>query len=373
MSSRTPLTEEIEGNESTENLHPSKAKKKAWQVWPGKNAICCGGRIIVAKNYWILLLTLFLVLTASSLFFIFDAIYMWKNVHKALPIITALLLILVISSLMHAALMDPGILPRAGPDEYNYWYNFEKSALANEPDRMRLNASVSQMQITSQVVRVNGRDMNMKWCYTCRMYRPPRTSHCSICNNCIEQFDHHCPWVGNCVGKRNYRYFYMFLASVTVLTVYVMTLGIIHLLLIAQTATMLDAMRATPGTCVEIMICFFSIWSLIGLTGFHTYLIGFALTTNEDIKGSWAPVTNRKDGPNPFSKGNCCSNFGSAICGPQAPSVLMLREFADDDATQTVYGTAAASIAQGAKGSLMNQPTDAVVDLPDQEKQDTNN
>lgn len=43
-----------------------------------------------------------------------------------------------------------------------------------------------------------------------KIYRPPRTSHCHICNYCMEKFDHHCPWLGTCVAKKNYFNFILY-------------------------------------------------------------------------------------------------------------------------------------------------------------------
>lgn len=50
-----------------------------------------------------------------------------------------------------------------------------------------------------------------RWCYKCKVQKPPRTHHCKSCNKCVLQMDHHCPWTLNCVGHGNLPHFLRFL------------------------------------------------------------------------------------------------------------------------------------------------------------------
>lgn len=50
-------------------------------------------------------------------------------------------------------------------------------------------------------VMVNGHRVTVRYNDTCHFFQPPRAHHCSVNDNCIERFDHHCPWVGTTIGK----------------------------------------------------------------------------------------------------------------------------------------------------------------------------
>jgi len=56
-------------------------------------------------------------------------------------------------------------------------------------------------------------------CPDCEVIRTDRSRHCSICNKCVERFDHHCPWINNCVGINNHGVFMAFLLSMLTLLI----------------------------------------------------------------------------------------------------------------------------------------------------------
>uniref|UniRef100_A0A4W3HYS0 Palmitoyltransferase n=1 Tax=Callorhinchus milii TaxID=7868 RepID=A0A4W3HYS0_CALMI len=135
-----------------------------------------------------------MILGCSCLFFAFPCAFLAVNVSIAFPIVAGILFILCFTTFLITSFMDPGILHRGKAMHDN---------------------------LDPKIVKVNGILFHLKWCRACQFYRPPRCSHCRVCNVCIEDFDHHCKWVNNCVGRRNYRFFFLF---VLFLTLYKLTL-----------------------------------------------------------------------------------------------------------------------------------------------------
>ncbi|XP_003727052.2 palmitoyltransferase ZDHHC7 [Strongylocentrotus purpuratus] len=70
----------------------------------------------------------------------------------------------------------------------------------------------------SRIDRVSGQSWTV--CQKCEAYRPPRAHHCRICRRCVRKMDHHCPWINNCVGEFNQKYFIQFLFYVGMASLY---------------------------------------------------------------------------------------------------------------------------------------------------------
>jgi hypothetical protein len=50
-------------------------------------------------------------------------------------------------------------------------------------------------------------------CPECQTLKTIRSRHCSVCHTCVERFDHHCPWINNCVGVKNHNWFILYITA----------------------------------------------------------------------------------------------------------------------------------------------------------------
>jgi len=306
--------------------------KRIYQVWKGNNKFLCGGRIVLGRDAGSLILTSLLI-GGPAVTFCVRMLMMTKgqNPFFAYPVLIGAIVLTVLDFcfLFLTSGRDPGIIPRnSEPPESEDGSNF------NTPSMEWVSSKISNVRLPRvKDVMVNGHTVKVKFCDTCLLYRPPRASHCSICNNCVQKFDHHCPWVGQCIGLRNYLYFMLFITTLTILCTYVFVLSWINILRVPQ--NIWRVMGRDILSVSLIIYCFIAIWFVGGLTLFHFYLIFTNQTTYENFRYRYDKKKN------PYSKG-ILRNLKSVFCSKIPPSLINFRAWVSED-NSSIGSTSASS------------------------------
>ncbi|TKY60554.1 S-acyltransferase 7 [Spatholobus suberectus] len=284
---------------------------RTYRVWQGSNVFLFGGRLIFGPDVKSIFISIFLILVPVAVFCAMVARKLLDDFphHSGwsiMAVVIALTLFALITLVVTSA-RDPGIVPRnAHPPEPEDYHWTDNSNNGQSP--------LTPLPRTKDVI-ANGIIVKIKYCDTCMLYRPLRASHCSVCDNCVERFDHHCPWVGQCIGLRNYRFYYMFVFSATLLCLYVHAFCWVYIIRIkdSEEISIWKAMTKTIASIVLIIYTFVCVWFVGGLTVFHTYLISTNQSTYENFRYRYNQQVN------PYNRG-IVKNFKEVFCTCIPPS-----------------------------------------------------
>jgi len=117
------------------------------------------------------------------------------------------------------------------------------------------------------------------------MYKPDRAHFCKMLGRCVLKMDHFCPWLNNCIGFYNHKYFYLFIMYMAGLTVFMlvgMTPVFVHDVSSMEVVE-IDFTKEFRVTLTYLVLCLLSV-GLVCFWGFHTYLLAFNYTTIEFLE-----------------------------------------------------------------------------------------
>ena len=304
------------------NHYPTKLYR-LYEKWPGRNRFLLGGRLILGANSGCLLFTTValllppIVIALSRKHISYTHIPMFEDYSLPLPYpfsslyFTSLLALVTVTliSLFFTAAADPGILPRTPAN------------------------CVTPPPLPGLTSELDGQPCS--YCATCNFLRPPRTKHCRFCDNCVLEFDHHCPWTGTCVGQRNYRSFLIFLWITLLYLIFLTATSLwsiyAHareylilsepefrsvLRILANGSRMAEIQSTGPISRIYLaitersgdvlLLCYVFLMSmpLVPLLSYHITLLQQGQTTNEAVRGRYLRSRNNSNSNSTKSDGD---------------------------------------------------------------------
>lgn len=225
-----------------------------YRVWPSRgNIILFYGTCITGAHPAVLLIVLLCAIVPYASFVLnCPSSELWSRSVLFLTVWFVSTLFLAFK----VALSDPGILPRRVLSEKMY----------------------SEERLIDPYAFVEG----AVFCRTCEVYRPPAAAHCSDCDNCVLGFDHHCSVLNNCVGRRNYPYFFALMISIFLYTIS----------FIFQIKFPNKQQEMSIPWIVSAFANFFTVFAvlimcaILALFSFHVYLVYTEKTTKIFLRGS---------------------------------------------------------------------------------------
>jgi hypothetical protein len=140
--------------------------------------------------HWQQITTWILFTLNNSFFFIFTTVLLVNDNRLIIIIIFAVLSLLVIIIAVVSTSLDPS-----------------DSILKNEI----IKRETAERENKKYVLEISKK---FDFCVICCSNINSNSKHCKECNRCVENFDHHCNWLNNCIGENNYRYFFTLLITV---------------------------------------------------------------------------------------------------------------------------------------------------------------
>lgn len=172
----------------------------------------------------------------------------------------------------------------------------------------------------------------LRRCRYCLVLQPLRARHCRDCRRCVRRYDHHCPWMENCVGERNHPLFVAYLALQLVVLLWGLCLAWSGLRFFRPWGLWLRSTGLLFSTFL--LLAFFSLVVSLLLAS-HLYLVASNTTTWEFISSHRIAYLRQRTS-NPFDRG-LTRNLAHFFCGwPSGPWETLWAEEEEEGSSQAV-------------------------------------